>query len=102
MSTASAPSSILVTVAVWTFGEMLALPILNVLVAARAPASHRGKYMGFYTMAFSIAFILAPVAGTYVYERFGSDTLWYSIGGLGVVLWATALRLRSTLFPETS
>jgi MFS family permease len=91
---------VLVTVAVWTFGEMLALPILNVVVAARAPSSHRGQYMGVYTMAFSIAFILAPVAGTYVYDRFGSDALWYGIGGLGFILWIAALRLRRSLFPE--
>jgi len=75
------------TIAVWTFGEMLSLPLLNVAVAARAPAEQRGRYMGVYTMAFATAFVFAPAAGTYTFERFGPDVLWYAIGAVGPLLW---------------
>jgi predicted MFS family arabinose efflux permease len=84
------------TIAVWTTGEMLALPILNVVVADRAPPGRRGHYMGIYTMAFSLAFVFAPACGTYVYDTLGPDRLWFGIGVLGAVLWVWALALIRT------
>lgn len=82
------------TVVVWTFGEMLSLPILNVIVAERAGASVQGKYMGLYTMAYAVAFIVAPIAGTYTYDRFGPLLLWHAIGvvGIGLSLGSAVLR----------
>lgn len=72
---------------VLTFGEMLALPISNTVVAERAGRARTGRAMGLYTLAFSAAFVVGPVAGTAVFERFGPAALWYGIGGIGVVLW---------------
>jgi MFS family permease len=88
------------TVVVWTFGEMLVLPILNVVVAERAGHGVRGQYMGLYMLAFSIAFIIAPVLGTYALERYGASALWQGVGLLGVVLWGAALLLRPHLRRE--
>ncbi len=85
------------TVAVWTLGEMLALPLMNAVVADRAGSANRGRYMGLYTMAFSVAFIVAPAAGTWVYERLGPDALWYLVGILGLPLFAGAWGLRVSL-----
>ena len=85
------------TIAVWTFGEMLALPIINAIVGQRASKGYRGQYMGLYTMAYSFAFIIAPVAGTFVYERFGPATLWHSSGVLGILLWLAFMALRKPL-----
>ena len=42
--------------------------------------------MGTYALAFSTAFVLGPVAGTAVYERFGPDVLWFGTGVLGIFL----------------
>ena len=91
------------TVSVWTFGEMLALPILNVVVAERAERAERagagvqGRYMGLYMMAFSTAFIVAPIAGTYVYDVFGPITLWHAMGVVGVGLWVGSVVLKPYL-----
>ncbi len=81
------------TIAVWTVGEMLSLPLTNAVVADRAGPGTRGAYMGVYTMAFSVAFVFAPAGGTYVYDTLGPNVLWYGIGGLGVLLllWSLAL-----------
>ena len=43
------------TVLVWTIGEMLTLPILNVVVAERASHRYRGQYMGLFATSYSIA-----------------------------------------------
>ena len=76
-----------VTVLVWTLGEMLTMPLLEGFVAHRSPVESRGQYMGLFSAAFSMAFVLAPFGGTWVYEGFGYRTLWFLCGVLGVVLW---------------
>jgi len=76
----------LVSVAVWTSGEMLTAPMSEGFVASRAAAGSIGRFMGLFVLAWSTALVTAPLAGTYVYERFGSDILWWGCGGLGFVL----------------
>ena len=88
---------VMFTVLVWTLGEMLALPLMNAVVADRSGPANRGRYMGMITMSFSIAFMLAPLAGTFVLDRFGPNALWYGIGLLGPPLWAGALVLAGPL-----
>lgn len=81
------------TVVVWTVGEMLTLPLLSSVVAERASRGNYGRYMGAYTFAYAIAFIIAPGGGTWIYERFGPDPLWFGIGIFGPALAAYALLL---------
>ncbi len=42
------------TVAIWTFGEMLSMPLVTALIAARADDSNRGRYMGVFSFVFSL------------------------------------------------
>jgi MFS family permease len=74
------------TVVVWSFGEMFSLPMMNAVVAARTPAEQRGRYMGVYTMAFALAFVLAPAGGTWIFDRFGGAVLWGAIAALGPLM----------------
>jgi MFS family permease len=85
------------TIAVWTLGEMLALPLLNVVAADRAGAGHRGRYMGMYALAYSTAFICAPAIGTWVYEHVGPHAVWYA-AGLATVPLAFAFALLRRAF----
>jgi MFS family permease len=85
---ASTMGPIGVTVLVWTLGEMLTTPLLEGFVANRSPVESRGQYMGIFSAAFSMAFVLAPLGGTWVYEAWGYRTLWFLCGVLGVILWA--------------
>jgi MFS family permease len=85
------------TILVWSVGEMLALPLINAVVADRASQGSRGRYLGLYTMSFSTAFVLSPAAGTWVYQHVGRDTLWYGVLLLGVPLALAALALRRPL-----
>jgi predicted MFS family arabinose efflux permease len=77
---------IAVTIVVWTLGEMLSLPMTNAFASLRGGVDGAGRYIGAYMLAFSSAFILAPLLGTAVYQRFGADMLWYACGAAGVVL----------------
>jgi len=72
---------------VWTFGEMLFLPVTLSLAGSRAAASATGRYLGAYAFCFSLSLVLAPVIGTRVYEAYGGLALWLGIGALGPILW---------------
>jgi predicted MFS family arabinose efflux permease len=75
------------TVAVWTFGEMLSMPLLGALIATRASPGSLGRYMGLFSFAFSLSMILGPVIGTSVYGKFGPTTLWLGCGVTGCFLY---------------
>ena len=70
------------TVAVWTVGEMLSMPLLGALIAGRADDANRGRYMGVFSLVFSLAFVIAPAGGTAIYGRFGGDAVWYVCAAL--------------------
>ena len=90
------------TVAVWTFGEMLSMPLVSALIAGRADHSTRGRYMGIFSLGFSLAFIIAPTAGTAVYGRFGGDALWFGCAGVSFLLAAAFWLLRPALAKKTA
>jgi predicted MFS family arabinose efflux permease len=74
------------TVVVWTFGEMLSIPLVTTMISARADDSTRGRYLGLNSFVFSLALIVAPAAGMAVYGRFGGTALWFGCTGVGVLL----------------
>jgi MFS family permease len=85
------------TVVVWTFGEMLSMPLVAALIAGRARDDTRGRYMGIFSLSFSLAFIIAPAAGTAVYGRFGGDAVWISCAALCLLMAAAFSALRPAL-----
>ena len=74
------------TVAVWTFGEMLSMPLLGAFIAVRAGPGSQGRYMGLFSFAFSLSMIIGPIVGTTVYGKLGPEMLWYGCGVLGLLL----------------
>ena len=77
---------VILTIAIWSFGEMIALPFSNALVARRAGEGASGEYMGVYTTTFAIAMLTAPAAGLWVYAHLGPATLWLGVSAMGPVL----------------
>lgn len=74
------------TVAVWTFGEMLSMPLLGSLIAQRAGPGSQGRYMGVFSFSFSLSMILGPMIGTSVYAKLGPAWLWFGCGLVGGAL----------------
>lgn len=85
------------TVAVWTFGEMLSMPLLSAVIAGRADDASRGRYMGIFSLGFSLAFILAPALGTAVYGRFGGSAVWFGCAAVCLLLAGAFSLLRPAL-----
>jgi predicted MFS family arabinose efflux permease len=88
------------TVAVWTFGEMLSMPLLGSLIATRADPGSMGRYMGLFSFAFSLSMIVGPVLGTSVYGRFGPTMLWLGCGVTGCILFGAFSLLSRSLVSD--
>jgi len=83
---------LVITIIIWTFGEMIFFPAAASLAAEISPKPQRGEYMGYFQMMFSLAFSLAPWAGTKLFELYGSDVLWtatFIMGTISAVLFPT-------------
>ncbi|MGN9839674.1 MDR family MFS transporter [Nonomuraea sp. H19] len=74
---------LVVTVAVWTAGEIVTAGIAGAIVAALAPGRLRGRYAGLFGFAWSLAAVLAPLLGGPLLE-IGPEALWFTAGGVGV------------------
>jgi MFS family permease len=82
------------TVVIWTFGEMIAAPVMNTFVADLAPAHLRGRYQGAYVLTFSVASVLAPAIGTWLFA-WSPTGLWLTCAALSVVSAALVVRSAS-------
>jgi predicted MFS family arabinose efflux permease len=67
---------IVVTVIIWTFGEMIFFPTAMGYVAELAPTGRTGEYMGAFWSTFSLAIVVGPWAGAALLERFGARATW--------------------------
>jgi predicted MFS family arabinose efflux permease len=84
------------TVVVWTFGEMLTLPMLMSLVTLRSDPAAIGEYQGLTSLAFASASTLGPILAAWLYAAAGADSVWYACGGLGVLLAAGFASVRAS------
>ncbi len=82
---ATGPVAIIAGMVIWTFGEMMLFPQASAYVADIAPPHRRGEYMGAYSLSFSLAFAVAPWAGTAVFAEFGAVVLWTAVFAVGCI-----------------
>jgi MFS family permease len=75
------------SVTVWSTGEILVFPFMAGFISNRANERNRGKYMGMFTFNFALALVFGPAAGTWIYEVYGPGFLWYSIGVASIFVW---------------
>ncbi len=66
--------------------EILVMPYLTTYTTNRSDSTNRGKYMGMYSMAYSLAFIGAPALGTFLLSYSGFQWLWWAMGALSVLV----------------
>lgn len=74
-----------VMILVITFGEILAMPFMNSYWIGRSQPHNRGQYAALYTMAWSSAQTLGPMAGAQIAEYYGFRMLWWCISGLSLI-----------------
>ena len=84
---ASTVPAYVVTVVIWTIGEVIGAAVGPSVVADLAPARLRGRYQGVFGFSFATASLVAPLAGGWTYQHAGSTTLWV---GCAVLSFAAA------------
>ncbi len=68
------------TVAVWTMGEILIMPLTATVTSNRADGASAGRYLGVLSFAFSLSMLIAPLAGNWLLESAGGTALWLIAG----------------------
>ena len=74
------------SVVVWTFGEILTLPMLLTLTTLRSDPEAMGEYQGLTSLAFATASTFGPMLGTRLWAAFGADWVWYACAALGAAM----------------
>lgn len=72
------------TTSVFTFGEMISMPVTGAYVADLAPVERRGLYMGTYGMVWAATFVFGPSLGLSLFS-YDRRLLWLGCGVMGVV-----------------
>ncbi len=78
----------MLSVAIWTIGEILANAVAPAIIASLSPIELRGLFQGIFGSAWGLAFFLGPLLGGWVYEKLGAGSLWTGalIIGLAVAI----------------
>jgi MFS family permease len=71
-------------IVVWTIGEIVGSSPATAIAADRAPEYARGRYQSALGVAWSSAFMVGPLLGTFVY-RASPAVLWWACGAAGLV-----------------
>lgn len=75
---------LLLTVSIWTLGEMIHSPVSAAYVANLAPPHLRGRYQGIWGMTWSSGLILGPLLGTLIFT-WSTRGLWLICGTVGIL-----------------
>jgi len=74
-----------VSVVVWSLGEITGATVRPAVVADLSPVHVRGLYQGVFGSTIGLAYFIGPAAGGWVFQRFGSSTLWAACLVIGLV-----------------
>lgn len=83
-ATAHTLPMLLLTVAIWTFGEMIAAPVGYAYVADVAPEHLRGRYQGLYGVFWGTGSVTGPAVGAWLLAV-SATWFWVLCGILGFV-----------------
>jgi MFS family permease len=94
---------VLVATLIIVVGEMIVVPVGQALAARFASEDMRGRYMAFYTLAWTIPSTVGPWAAGLIMDNYNPDWVWYVAGivsviaaaGFGVLHLVTRVRFAS-------
>lgn len=66
----------LLSIVLFTFCEILAMPFMNTFWINRTAENNRGRYAAWYTIAWSVAQVIGPYFGALVVDHFNYTVLW--------------------------
>jgi MFS family permease len=75
---------LMMTVAIWTLGEMLYFPMASAHIANVSPPDMRGRYHGAWGIAWGLGAVLGPIGGTAVFAH-EPRLVWIACGVLALL-----------------
>lgn len=91
---------LVISMILMTFGEIFIFPFSNSFALSRAPKGHEGRYMGFFTMSFSLAHIGSSKIGMEIIDRYSYTDNWIFMGSLGATAVLCCFYLQKLLKEE--
>lgn len=76
----------ILSVAIWTLGEITVNAVAPALIADLSPVNLRGLYQGIFGSVWGLSFFIGPLLGGWVFERLGAGVLWSACFVLGCVV----------------
>jgi len=68
-----------------TVGEMMSMPFMNAFWVVRTSDHNRGQYAALYSMAWSVAQIVAPTVGSQIILYWHFNMLWWVLAGMCLI-----------------
>lgn len=87
---ARVPWEFILTLVVWTLGEMIHAPLLSPVIADIAPVERRARYMGMLSLSFAAAHTVGAPLGGACLELLGANAIWrssFAVAGAAAVLY---------------
>ncbi len=67
---------VMVSTAIWTWGEILSATNINVYVASKTPASHRGRVNSLVSIVTNLGSLSGPVLAGHIIRAGGTGSVW--------------------------
>lgn len=83
-------------------GEIFVMPFSTSWVVARAGNQKQGMYLAYYTLAYSLANVLAPLLSTQIIAAWGYTALWITLAFISVAVWIGLFQLQKWTLSKTS
>ena len=74
------------SVVIWTLGEIAGTSVSPTIIADLSPIELRGVYQGIFGAAWGLSYFIGPLAGGWIYEHWGSNTLWVGCLVIGFLI----------------
>lgn len=85
---------------IFTFGEVIFFSFAQFVCYHAGSSEKRGRNLGLFRTFYALSKIAGPLAGGYIYQRYGGDMVWYLSGMIGLfcsVLFAYAVARAQSL-----
>lgn len=92
----------MISVAIWTLGEIAGTAVGPAIIADLSPPDLRGLYQGVFGSAWGLAFFFGPLAGGWIFQHFGKNTLWFGCLILGIIISLCFLLLNKNVKKKSS
>lgn len=73
----------LISCVIWTTGEMLFVPMAQLLCYEKGEEKKKGQSMGVYRAVYACSMVAGPTLGGIIYHYFGGNMLWYISAVMG-------------------